>query len=254
MPALARQQRPSSPTPGAVIRAAVIVLAIAVAIVPVPYRTTRRVGLEQRVGDADRVKDQRIIGAAQTEANELQKLGADELVTRNAATVSTVMDRDDLMKDFRPFEDLHRQYQHVIAGYAEPFGERRAGDRRPSLDIAVPEIRELHCPVTGRWRQQVGAGDKRGNADRESERVDPGALLPTILLGGGAGARNKAERPPHHVLDFDARQRLAFVEHCGEQHRKCGFVELDALPKSSAPEPLILIPVAIIELCRNQIA
>jgi len=87
MPALARQQRPSAFTYGAVIGAAVIVLAIAVVIVTVPHRTARRIGLEQRVDDADRVEDQRIVGAAQSEADELQKLGANKLVTRDTATI-----------------------------------------------------------------------------------------------------------------------------------------------------------------------
>ena len=47
----------------------------------------RRIGLEQRVDDADRVEDQRIVGAAQSEADELQKVGANKLVTRDTATI-----------------------------------------------------------------------------------------------------------------------------------------------------------------------
>src|SRR5215469_7662558 len=105
MPTLACQQRPSSPASGAVIRAAVIVLAIAVAIVAMPHWTTGCLSLEQRVGDAERVEDQRIMSATQTEANELQKLGANELVAGDAATIGTVVDGDHLMKDLRPFED-----------------------------------------------------------------------------------------------------------------------------------------------------
>src|SRR5215831_1571353 len=122
------------------------------------------------------------------------------------------------------------------------------------LDIAVPEISEVESPVAGGRRQKISPGDESGNADGKGERVDPRAFFPAVLLGGGTGARNKAERPPDHVLYFDAAQRLSFVEHCGEQHRKRGFIELDAFPISSAPEPLDLIPVAILDLSRDQVA
>jgi hypothetical protein len=104
VPALAGQQRPSSPATGAVVWAAVIVLAIAITIVPVPHRTTGRVGLEQCVGHLDRVENQRIIGTAQAEANELEN----ELVAGNTTAFSAVVDRHDLVEDFRPLEDLHR--------------------------------------------------------------------------------------------------------------------------------------------------
>src|SRR5271166_717268 len=107
-------------------------------------------------------------------------------------------------------------------------------------------------PAGGR-RQQLGASDESGDADSESKRVDAGALFPPILLGDGAGARDKAECAAHHVLDFDGAQRFAFVKHRGEQHRKCGFVELNALPISPAAEPLVLIPVAVLELRRDQV-
>ena len=57
-----------------------------------------------------------------------------------------------------------------------------------------------------------------------------------------------AERAPHHVLDRDAGERLAFVEGRGEQHGKGGFVELNPFPKWSAAEPLVLMPVAVLDL------
>jgi hypothetical protein len=63
----------------------------------------------------------------------------------------------------------------------------------------------------------------------------------------------KPEGAAHHVLDFDAAQRLAFIEHCCEQHGKGGLIELNAFPIGFAAEPLVLIPVAVLELCCNQI-
>ncbi len=49
--AFAGQQWPAAPAPGAVEGTAVVVLAIAVAVVAVPGRAVRRVGLQERVGD-----------------------------------------------------------------------------------------------------------------------------------------------------------------------------------------------------------
>jgi hypothetical protein len=65
VPALAGQQRPASPAPGAVIGAPVIVLAIAVAVVAVPDRAAGCVGLEQGIRNPDRIEDQPILGTAQ---------------------------------------------------------------------------------------------------------------------------------------------------------------------------------------------
>jgi hypothetical protein len=108
MPALAGQQRPASPAPGSVIGASVIVLAIAVAVVAVPDRTTGRIGLEQRVGHPERIEDQRIVCAAQAETDELEELGADQLVGAHAAIVDAVVNRDDLAKQLGPLQDLRR--------------------------------------------------------------------------------------------------------------------------------------------------
>jgi hypothetical protein len=140
MAALAGLQGPTAPATGPVIGASVIVLAIAVAIVTVPHWPARRVSLEQRVGNPDRVEDKRISGAAQAETNQLEEFGPDQFVTGDTATRGSVVDRDDLAKDLRPRQDMHGQYENVITRHAESFGERRARDRCPALDIIVPEM------------------------------------------------------------------------------------------------------------------
>ena len=70
----------------------------------------------------------------------------------------------------------------------------------------------------------------------------------------GPSAGDEAERAADHILDLDAGERLALVEGGGEQYRKRGFVELDALPVGRAAEPLVLMPVAVRQLRRHQIA
>ena len=111
MAALAGQQRPAAPAPGAVIGAAVIVLAIAVAIVAMPDRARGGVGLQQRIGDPDRIEDQRVVGAAQAEAHQLEELGADQLVGAHRGVVGPVVDRDHLAKDVGPpLDRLRRQH------------------------------------------------------------------------------------------------------------------------------------------------
>jgi len=89
-------------------------LAIAVAIVAVSYRATGCVGLQQCIGDPDRVEDQRIVRTAQAETDELQELDTDQFVGGHAAAFGAVVERDDLVKDFRQLEDLHWEHQDII--------------------------------------------------------------------------------------------------------------------------------------------
>jgi hypothetical protein len=109
VPTLAGQEWPPPPAPGAVKGASIIVLAIAVAVVAMSDRTAGRLSLEQRVGDPDRSKDQRVPGITQAEADELEELGADCLLGGHAAVIGSVADRHYLANDVRAFQDLHWQ-------------------------------------------------------------------------------------------------------------------------------------------------
>ena len=71
--ALAGQERPRPPDAGSVERAAVGVLAVAVTLIAMPRRTARRVDLERRVDDLDRVhasadRRRRAVRSARTRA------------------------------------------------------------------------------------------------------------------------------------------------------------------------------------------
>ena len=57
--------------------AAVGVLAVPVALIAMPGRTARRVHLERRVDDLHRVHNARIVGRAQPEADERERVEAD---------------------------------------------------------------------------------------------------------------------------------------------------------------------------------
>jgi len=87
-----------------------------------------------------------------------------------------------------------------------------------------------------------------------SEGIDAGTFLPAILLGRRSGARNVAERAAHHILDLDTGECLAFVESLCKQHRKGGLVELNPFPERPAAEPLVLLPVAVLDLGGVQVS
>src|SRR5947209_7861112 len=99
VPALAGQQWPAAPAASAVIRAAVVMLAVTVAIVAMPHWPRRRYGLEKRIGDADRIEDQRIVGTAKTKAHKLQEFGANQFIGADRLVAGAVVDRNDRAQD-----------------------------------------------------------------------------------------------------------------------------------------------------------
>src|SRR6266487_6832763 len=62
--AFADQQRPATPDAGAVERRAVLMLAVPVAVIPMPHRPGDCLALEQAVDDGDGVDDARIVRGA----------------------------------------------------------------------------------------------------------------------------------------------------------------------------------------------
>src|SRR3954453_49887 len=94
MPSPPGQKRPAPADAGPVIRPAVLVLAISVVDIAVPDWAVWRLGTQQRVGQAQRALNQRIVGTAEAKPHELQKFGADLLVGAHpSAIVGAVADR-----------------------------------------------------------------------------------------------------------------------------------------------------------------
>ena len=155
MAALAGQERPAASDAGAVEGAAVRMLAIAVAEIAVPHRPRRRVGAQQRIGELERSEDQRVVGAAQPEAHELQEFGADLLVAAQPAVAAPVADRHDRGAGAGLGHDAGRRDADVIARNIVLPGQLGAADRRPGFDLLVPEIGERQRPVAFRFRQQL---------------------------------------------------------------------------------------------------
>src|SRR3954454_10320116 len=116
-PALPGQQRPSAADAGPVIRPAVLVLAISVVDIAVPDWAVWRLGPQQRVGQAQRALNQRIVGTAEAKPHELQKFGADLLVgAEPAAIVGAIADRHDEGAGAVVGDDARRRDPQVITG------------------------------------------------------------------------------------------------------------------------------------------
>jgi hypothetical protein len=76
MPALSYEQRPTSSDPGTVICTSILVLAVAIAVVPVVDRAARGVCPEQRVGDFEAVENALVPGRAEAEPRQVDELKA----------------------------------------------------------------------------------------------------------------------------------------------------------------------------------
>ena len=95
VPAFAGQQRPCAPRAGRIIGAAIVLLAVTVPVVAMPYRSRGRFDPQQGIGNLQGRQNQRVIGAAQPEAHQLQEVDADLLGGRQFPTVHPVPDGQD---------------------------------------------------------------------------------------------------------------------------------------------------------------
>ncbi len=120
------EQRPRPPHAGAVEGTAVVVLAVAVIVVASPGRPTWKVHLEERVDDLHGVHDARIVGGAQAEPHERERVGTDD-VSRRLAALSrrAVLDRDEARHRRRGVGLVGRRNAHVVPIDADLPGELR---------------------------------------------------------------------------------------------------------------------------------
>src|SRR5262249_35897212 len=156
MSALAGEERPTAAVACPVIGTTVAMLAISVTVVAVPDGAARRIGFQKCVRYDCRVPNDRILGASQTEADELQEFGAYLIFRANLGLVRSVPYRQQIGKSTLVLQDTLRRYPYVVRFDPQAPGQVRIADTKPALSVAIPEIRELECPIPGRRLQKIG--------------------------------------------------------------------------------------------------
>ena len=101
--------------------------------------------------------------------------------------------------------------------------------------------------------QKGTTGHQSRDRYRKRKSVDTGILFPAILIRRGAIASNKCQRPCDHVARFDTRESATIPQSGREEDRESRLVQLDATPVGLPAQPLILIPVAVHILGRDEI-
>src|ERR1700722_4724733 len=86
MSALACQNRPTPAYPRTIKRAAIVLLSITIVIIPTPARALRELVFDDPVKDLDRVKHNRILGAAYAEAHQMKKIATHDVARRMKST------------------------------------------------------------------------------------------------------------------------------------------------------------------------
>src|SRR5438105_7473683 len=94
MASLAGEQGPGATDANSVKRTAVLMLPVSIAVVAMPRWPSRRVDPQDRIDHRDRIHDPRVVGRAQTAADERQRVWADgERPARGTFRGWTVFDR-----------------------------------------------------------------------------------------------------------------------------------------------------------------
>src|SRR5262249_24851098 len=188
MSALTGQQGPDAPNAGAVIRAAVIVFAIAIAIVAPPARPVRQIHAQYVVDHFHGVDDARIIRSPQTEPYQSQRISADQLVGSDARGLGEAIAYFKCATQFSArFARYVRGDTDVVTGNADFARQTRVGDVDPVLDLLIPRVRgvaeEISDAINVACFGQIGCRKQRCYLDREGEWGVAGIFLPAILSG-----------------------------------------------------------------------
>ena len=250
MAALAGQQRPGTADAGAVERAAVFVLAIAVAVVAAIGGTLRRLHLEQPFGDLERVLDPGIVGVAQPQANEVEVLHADQ--GRGQHRLAPAVLHFDASAQV--LVRARGADAHVVAvdGVLRGEGGHVRSRSRPR------SARSSSRPGTGiiplLVLEEPGGGNQRHDLDAQGEGADAGVFLPSILQADRTVVGEIAYGAADHGLDAAHSRKGVFLhELAGENDRKSHLVELDSGPVGTAVREAVLVPPSVIGLGGDEI-
>ena len=252
MRAFAGEQRPGAADAGAVERAAVRLLAVAVGGVAVPERPLRQLDLQRVVDRPHGVDDMRVVRGAQAEAHQRQRIGRQHVLAgQKGAVRRPVLDQRLAVAGRGKVGREARGDTDVVARHAGDAAQVRVAGKGPLLDLFVPAIRRLAqvggVVAASSGVEQVGGGQQCGDLDGEGEGAVAGILLPAVLRRGGAvhqhetgGAGDHAQIP----VEAAVAEVAVAVEHLGEQDRKGDLVHLHAAPVGPSVEPHVLRPAA----------
>ena len=226
---LAGQQRPDAADAGAVIGAAVLVLAVAVAVIAAPAGPVRQFDPQHVIDHLHRVDNARIVRRAQAEAHQGQRVRADQFVRGDIAGPGEAVAHLDRAAEFGARLARHLGGDaHVVAGDADLARESRVGDIDPVLDLLVPGVggvaQEVGDVVDRRRSSAISAAASRAaTSHREGEWRVAGILLPAVLAGPGAMADDEASGAGYHRpirLEQRRRHRTLAQSRVQQQHRE----------------------------------
>jgi hypothetical protein len=140
--AFAGQQWPRSSHTPSLVRAAPGALAVAVVVVPAPARTRWRFDLQHRIDHAQRISDDRVVGPANSVADQFEEAGVDDLFGWELIQFPKPL----VCQDQRPAvrilmragRTVTRIDADVVAGYARNQSALR-GDS-PAFDVRFQKI------------------------------------------------------------------------------------------------------------------
>src|SRR5208282_4660058 len=129
--------------PSAVEWRSIRVLSVAVAVVAVPGRTLGKFCAQQFIDDLDRVDYSRIVGRAQAEAHQSQRVGADDLHRPRVWTGTAILDGNESQQRRSGSVAVVRRDADVVAFHSNLPREIAVHGVCPTFYVVVPGVSHL---------------------------------------------------------------------------------------------------------------
>jgi hypothetical protein len=229
------QEGPGTPSPGPIERRSVLVFPIAVAVVAVPGGPCRSFGPKETIDGLAGLPDAGILGGAEAEPDQLEKIGADLVAGGKARVVAAVLDQKREALGGKIFQDGRRNGPKIVSRHPNLSGKVGLSGPAPSFKAGVPGIGHPQggFPLLG--IEKGGSVDQGRNGHRQREEIDPRILLPSILACHGALPDDEGEGPHDHRPDPLEVEGALPGQPGGEKNREGRLVELETLPVGLAP-------------------
>ncbi len=224
---------------------------VTVAVVAIPTRTLGKFNAQQFIDDLDRVDHSRIVGRAQAEAHQSQRVRTDDLHRRYSPT-RTILDGNKSLQGRSGSVAVWGRDAHVVAFHAHLPGEIAVHRVRPAFDVVVPCVRHLAQKFGGlrlaHRLREIGGNQQRGNFGGHGKRRITTVLFPAVLLRNRAVGRDEGCGFVHHgppaIAISEAARRFA-AQQIDQQNGKGGLIHLRAAPIRTPIQPHVLRPVSI---------